>query len=36
MSMVTVAYKREHLDGYNDIHDTLLFMYIDSMDSRYQ
>ena len=37
MSMVTVIYKREHIDDYNNIHDILLlslFMYVDSIDDR--
>ena len=34
--MVTLVYKRKHLDGYNNIHDMLLFMYVDAIgDSIY-
>ena len=32
--MVTVVHTREHLDGYNNIYDISLFMYVDSIDDR--
>ena len=34
--MVMVVYKREHIDGYNNIHAILLFsMYVDSVKDIY-
>ena len=27
-------YKREHLDGYTNLEDILLFIYVDSIDDR--
>ena len=34
MSMVTVVYEREHLNGYNKVHDILSFMCVDSIRDR--
>ena len=32
--MVTIKYKREHFDDYNDIHDILSSMPVDSIADR--